>query len=67
MPPLEVTVKIGALAKLVLALLRENRPNLRDALIFGGMACVFYGLHAIFPPAAWVMLGVLLLLTGWRY
>lgn len=42
-------------------------PNLRDLLIFGGIGCVWHGLNMVYPPSAWCVSGLLLLVVGWRY
>lgn len=44
------------------------RPDidLRDVLVFGGIACAAYGLGLIYPPAAWVFAGLTLAWLGIR-
>lgn len=50
------------------ALLQKLRAavDLRDAFAFGGLAMVGYGLHAIYPPAAWIVVGAVLFWIGSR-
>lgn len=38
--------------------------DLRDAFTFGGLALVGYGLHAIYPPAAFIVVGTALFWIG---
>lgn len=38
--------------------------DLRDAFVFSGMGAVYYGLFQIYPPAAWIVLGVALFWLG---
>jgi len=40
--------------------------DLRDAFAFGGLAMLGYGTHAIYPPAAWILVGGVLFLIGVR-
>lgn len=40
--------------------------DLQDAFVFGGLGCVGYGLHAIYPPAAWIVVGAALFWLGIR-
>lgn len=40
--------------------------DLRDGFTFGGLALVGYGLHAIYPPAAFVVVGAVLFWIGVR-
>lgn len=49
--------KIGNIIKLV---------ELRDAFVFGGLGMVGYGLHAIYPPAAWIVVGSAVFWIGAR-
>jgi hypothetical protein len=41
-----------------------NMLDLRDVLAFGGLAMLCYGLHLIYPPAAWVAGGAALFWLG---
>jgi hypothetical protein len=41
-----------------------NLLDLRDFLAFGGLAMVGYGLHLIYPPAAWIGIGAALFWLG---
>ena len=40
--------------------------DLRDMVVFSGLAFVFYGLVQVYPPAAWVVVGAALFLLGVR-
>jgi len=40
--------------------------DLRDAFVFGGLGLVGYGVHAIYPPAAWIVVGTALFWIGQR-
>lgn len=40
--------------------------DLRDVIAFGGLGLLGYGLHAIYPPAAFVTVGSLLFWIGSR-
>jgi hypothetical protein len=40
--------------------------DLRDAFAFGGLAMIGYGLFSIYPPAAWIVVGGILLWIGVR-
>lgn len=40
--------------------------GLRDAFTFGGLALVGYGLHVIYPPAAFIVVGAALFWIGAR-
>jgi hypothetical protein len=37
---------------------------LPDVLTVAGSAAIFYGVHAIYPPAAWILSGAATLLVG---
>ena len=41
-----------------------NLLDLRDMLAFGGLSMVGYGLHLIYPPAAWLGVGAALFWLG---
>jgi len=40
--------------------------DLRDVFVFGGLAMVGYGVHCIYPPAAWIVVGTVLFWVGGR-
>lgn len=40
--------------------------DLQDVFAFGGLAMAFAGLHAIYPPAALVVIGAVLFRMGAR-
>lgn len=40
--------------------------DIRDLFCFGGLAMVGYGTHQIYPPAAWIVVGVVLYWIGIR-
>jgi len=40
--------------------------DLRDAFVFGGIALVGYGVHAIYPPAAFIVVGLAVFWIGVR-
>lgn len=40
--------------------------DLQDAFVFGGLACVGYGLYCVYPPAAWIVVGGCLFWLGVR-
>ena len=44
------------------------RPDidLRDVLVFGGLAMIGNGIAAIYPPAAWIVCGAALFWLGIR-
>lgn len=44
-----------------------NLLDLRDVLAFGGLAVMCYGLHLVYPPAAFIVGGGVMvkLGTGW--
>ena len=44
------------------------RPDVdvRDLIVFGGLAMIFNGIAAIFPPAAWITCGAALFWLGVR-
>lgn len=38
--------------------------DISDALTIAGLGALAYGLHAVYPPAAWIVTGAILLLVG---
>ena len=52
----------------LIALLKRLNPavDLRDALVFGGIAAAAYGISMIYPPAAWIFCGLALFWLGIR-
>lgn len=40
--------------------------DLRDAVTFGGLGMVGYGISLIYPPAAWIVCGTALFWIGAR-
>lgn len=44
----------------------DAAPDLRDALVFGGLGLAAYGAWLIFPPAAWLLAGGALFWIGMR-
>jgi len=57
----------GIKAELLAALKRMN-PNadLRDCLVFGGIAAAAYGIGLIYVPAAWIFAGLAAFWLGVR-
>lgn len=51
-------------AKVAVAIARE--VGLREALLVAGLAAVARGLNDIFPPAAWVFVGLVLMALALR-
>lgn len=47
-------------------LLAQVDVDFRDAITFGGLALAGYGLHAVYPPAAWIICGAALFWLGVR-
>lgn len=59
------------LLELVAAFLRRQpgaslMPDLQDALVFGGIGCMCYGVAHYDPALAWILAGVLLFWLGVR-
>lgn len=52
----------------LIASLKRLRPdvNMRDVLVFGGIASAAYGINLIYPPAAWIFCGLALFWLGIR-
>ena len=48
--------------------LKRHIPNidLRDVLVFGGIAAAGYGIGMVYPPAAWVFCGLAFFWLGVR-
>lgn len=46
--------------------LARGLVGLRDAFVFGGLACLAYGISQVYPPAAWMVVGLVLMLLGLR-
>lgn len=44
----------------------RTRGILRDTLAFGGLGLVGYGVYAIYPPAAFIVIGAVLFVLGVR-
>jgi hypothetical protein len=44
----------------------RREVELRDCFVFGGLACVGYGLAQIYAPAAWIVGGATLFWLGVR-
>lgn len=40
------------------------REALRDALCIGGIALIGYGVHQMYPPAAFIVVGIIILALG---
>lgn len=40
--------------------------DMRDALVFGGIAAAGYGIGMIYPPAAWIFCGTMAFWLGIR-
>lgn len=40
--------------------------DIRDAVTFGGLGMVGYGISLIYPPAAWIVCGAVLFWLGAR-
>ena len=60
--------RLHALLQRLAGLFRQVLPavELRDSFVFGGLAMVGYGLHAIYPPASWIVVGAVLFIMGVR-
>jgi hypothetical protein len=57
----------GIKDELIAALKRLNPDvDLRDCLVFGGVASVAYGAGMIYPPATWIVAGVAAFWLGVR-
>jgi hypothetical protein len=52
--------------RLLPPLLAFGQAHATDLLALGGAACLVRGVGLLSAPAAWIMLGVLLLVTWWR-
>lgn len=48
--------------------LKQLLPNIdmRDVLVFGGIAAAGYGIGMVYPPAAWVFCGLAFFWLGVR-
>lgn len=57
--------RIKAMAAKVAAVARDL-IGLREAFLGAGLACVARGLHMIYPPAAWIVVGLVLMLVALR-
>jgi hypothetical protein len=56
-------LNVVAWVKKGMALVAEQL-ELRDVLAFGGLALFGYGVHCIYPPAAWILCGAVLFWLG---
>lgn len=60
-------MKIPLLAGvLAVARLARDLCGLRDLFVFGGLACLAHGVAQVYPPAAWMIVGLVLMLLGLR-
>lgn len=50
----------------VISRLKALRFDPKDAFVLGGLAAVAKGLHDIYPPAAWLVVGVFFVFAGMR-
>ncbi|MFH1010213.1 MAG: hypothetical protein V1784_03140 [bacterium] len=52
----------------LIRVLKRMNPDieLRDCLVFGGIAATAYGISMIYPPAAWIFSGLALFWLGVR-
>ncbi len=52
----------------LIAVLKRLRPDIdiRDVLVFGGIAAAGYGINMIYPPASWIFCGLALFWLGVR-
>jgi hypothetical protein len=46
------------------AAIKKYLPDLSDIFVFAGIGSIFYGVYQIFPPAAYIVTGVLVGLIG---
>ena len=52
---------------LIAALKSLRSPlDLRDLFVFGGIAAAANGIHMIYPPAAWIFVGIMFFWLGIR-
>lgn len=57
----------AAFGRLLVAALRALAvPDLRDWLVFGGVACAAYGAGQVYGPAGWIVAGVAFFYLGAR-
>lgn len=43
----------------------KNLIEISDKIVtVVGITCIFYGIYCIYPPAAWIVLGVILAFPG---
>lgn len=62
-----MSIARGIKDELVAGLKRLRSPvDLRDVLVFGGIACAGYGIGLIYPPAAWIFCGLAIFWLGVR-
>lgn len=47
--------------------LRALLPDIEDALAVVGASLLVYGVYLIYPPAAFIVAGILLLVAAYRY
>ena len=60
-------ISSGIKSELIAALKRLNPDvDLRDCLVFGGIAAAGYGISLIYQPAAWIFCGLALFWLGVR-
>lgn len=50
----------------IIAFGRALLPDLRDVLVFGGIACASYGIHMIEPAFAYIFSGLSVMWIGLR-
>jgi hypothetical protein len=41
-------------------------PNVDDVLVLGGLGFLLWGVALVYPPAALILLGLLMMYTGYR-
>jgi hypothetical protein len=47
--------------------MKQYIPDLRDVFTFGGMGLLGFGLYMVYPPATFIILGLICLYLGlWK-
>jgi hypothetical protein len=42
------------------------KPDVWDIVTIAGLAALTYGLHQVYPPAAWIVVGLMVMVFGIR-
>lgn len=58
--------RMSQMARQLVALAKDTDLDLNDVHAYGGLAMVWFGLHEIYPAAAWVGCGLVLFWLGVR-